>query len=111
MENKAEFYSLDVVRHLFLRKLAGEKLNDADEFFLQTANQLKHCKKMCKELEDVYNSPDMLALLRERPNSSRWDELVETLLNKDQPGTLADYVKPAYRFIRPLYNYFKKKTV
>ncbi|WP_346319441.1 hypothetical protein [Chitinophaga sp. YIM B06452] len=110
MNNNTELYSLEVVRQLFLRQLAGEKLNHSDELYLHSACEIKHCKKMCEELKEIYTSPDMLALLRERPNSARWDEIVERLMGKDQEITSVDFLKPVIALFRPICNYFKKTS-
>lgn len=71
---------LEHIRQLYLQKLAGG-LSEKEEAELEAAMAEPAVRKMCKELEELYQSPEMLNLLRERPTSRRWDELAELAMN------------------------------
>lgn len=71
---------LEHIRQLYLQKLAGG-LTEKEEAELEAAMAEPAVRKMCKELEELYQSPEMLNLLRERPTSRRWDELAELAMN------------------------------
>ncbi|RPD42625.1 FecR family protein [Chitinophaga barathri] len=71
---------LEHIRQLYLQKLAGG-LTEKEEAELEAAMVEPAVRKMCKELEELYQSPEMLDLLKERPTSKRWDELAELAMN------------------------------
>lgn len=71
---------LEHIRQLYLQKLAGG-LSKEEEAELEAAMDDSMVRKMCKELEELYDSPEMLNLLKERPTSKRWDELAEHVMN------------------------------
>ncbi len=66
--------NLDHIRQLYLQKLA-EATTESENAELEAAMADPQIRKMCEELEELYNSPEMLELLKERPTNKRWDEL------------------------------------
>lgn len=72
---------LEYIRQLYLQKLTGT-LSEEEEKELEAAMQEPRVRKMCKELDELYRSPDMLELLRVRPTSKRWNELAEQAMLK-----------------------------
>ncbi len=72
---------LEYIRQLYLQKLTGT-LSEKEEKELEAAMQDPRVRKMCKELDELYRSPEMLELLRVRPTSKRWNELAEKVMEK-----------------------------
>ncbi|RPE12622.1 DUF4974 domain-containing protein [Chitinophaga lutea] len=72
---------LEYIRQLYLQKLTGT-LSEKEDKELEAAMQDPRIRKMCKELDELYRSPEMLELLRVRPTSKRWNELAEKVMEK-----------------------------
>lgn len=66
--------NLDHIRQLYLQKLAGAT-TESEDAELAAALTDPRIRKMCDELDELYESPEMKELLRERPTNKRWDEL------------------------------------
>lgn len=76
---------LEYIRQLYLQKLTGT-LSEEEEKELEAAMKEPRVRKMCKELDELYRSPDMLELLKVRPTSKRWNELAEKVMeNTGEP--------------------------
>lgn len=73
---------LEYIRQLYLQKLTGT-LSAEEEKELEAAMKEPRVRKMCKELDELYRSPEMLELLRVRPTSKRWNELAEQVMEKN----------------------------
>ncbi|WP_298715055.1 FecR family protein [uncultured Chitinophaga sp.] len=78
--------NLDHIRHLYLQKLAGTTTPKEDAE-LEAAMADPQIKQMCDELYELYNSPEMIELLRERPTNKRWDELAAQALEGAERST------------------------
>lgn len=72
---------LEYIRQLYLLKLTGT-LSEAEEKELEAAMEDPEVRKMCKELDELYESPEMIELLKVRPTSQRWNELAERVMEK-----------------------------
>ncbi|AWO00703.1 hypothetical protein DLD77_02825 [Chitinophaga alhagiae] len=76
---------LEYIRQLYLQKLTGT-LSEEEEKELEAAMEEPRVRKMCRELDELYRSPDMLELLKVRPTSKRWNELAEKVMeNTGEP--------------------------
>lgn len=71
------------IRQLYLQKLTNS-LTPEEEQELEAAMRSSAVRRMCRELDDLYASPEMQNLLREKPTSARWDELVEHVMEKEE---------------------------
>lgn len=78
--------NLDHIRQLYLRKLAGTT-TESEDAELEAALTDPRIRKMCQELDELYHSPEMLELLRERPTSKRWDELAAQAMESADRST------------------------
>ncbi|MEC5143067.1 hypothetical protein [Chitinophaga sp. 212800010-3] len=67
---------LEHIRQLYLQQLCATLSSD-EEIALAEAIRLPHIRRMCDELSELYHSPEMMKLLRERPTEKRWKELKE----------------------------------
>lgn len=66
--------NLEYIRQLYLQQLSTE-LSPIEQTVLSEAIQHPHIHRMCAELNELYHSPEMKKLLRERPTEKRWREL------------------------------------
>lgn len=71
------------IRQLYLQRLM-DKLTEKEELELEAAMEYPEIRQMCQELDDLYASPEMRELLRERPTSVRWNELVERAMEEQE---------------------------
>ncbi|GEP94093.1 FecR family protein [Chitinophaga cymbidii] len=71
------------IRQLYLQKLT-DSLTPEEERELENAMRYPAVRRMCRELDDLYASPEMQRLLREKPTSARWDELVEHAMTREE---------------------------
>lgn len=71
------------IRQLYLQKLT-DSLTPEEEQELEVAMRSPAVRRMCRELDDLYASPEMQRLLREKPTSARWDELVEHAMTREE---------------------------
>lgn len=78
--------NLDHIRHLYLQQLAGAT-TESEDAELEAALTDPQIRKMCDELDELYSSPDMLELLRERPTNKRWDELAAQAMKSVERNT------------------------
>ncbi len=69
------------IRQLYLQKLT-DSLSEKEEEELAEAMHDPRVRKICRELDELYSSPEMRELLRVKPTSSRWDELMEHAIRK-----------------------------
>ena len=73
------------IRQLYLQRLM-DKLTEHEELELEAAMEYPEIRQMCQELDELYASPEMRELLRERPTSARWNELMErTMEEQEEP--------------------------
>ncbi|MGX5817761.1 FecR domain-containing protein [Chitinophaga lutea] len=72
---------LEYIRQLYLQKLTGE-LTPEEEQELAAAMEDPRVRKMCKDLDELYQSPEMIDLLRVRPTHERWTELTERVMER-----------------------------
>lgn len=71
------------IRQLYLQKLTNS-LTPEEEQELEIAMRSPAVRRMCRELDDLYASPEMQQLLLEKPTSERWEELVEHAMTKEE---------------------------
>jgi transmembrane sensor len=73
------------IRQLYLQHLT-DKLSEQEKLELEAAMEDPGIRQMCQELDELYASPEMRELLRERPTSTRWNELMEVIMEReDEP--------------------------
>ena len=73
------------IRQLYLQQLT-DKLSEQEKLELEAAMEDPGIRQMCRELDELYASPEMRELLRERPTSNRWNELMEVIMEReDEP--------------------------
>lgn len=73
------------IRQLYLQQLM-DKLSEEEEFELEAAMEDPQVRQMCQEMDELYRSPEMRELLKERPTSTRWNELMDLAIEKgDEP--------------------------
>lgn len=73
------------IRQLYLQQLT-DKLTEQEELELEAAMEDPEIRQMCQDLDELYASPEMRELLRERPTSNRWNELMEVMMEReDEP--------------------------
>lgn len=83
MEN-IEFITPEFIREVFLSKLAGNLISPREKSYLKQAESDPQLNAMCRELKDIYDSREMLELLRARPNSQRFAELVQKAIEREE---------------------------
>lgn len=73
------------IRQLYLQRLM-DKLSEQEEQELDAAMEDPGIRQMCQELDELYASPELRELLKEKPTSSRWNELMEVIMEReDEP--------------------------
>lgn len=77
------------IRQLYLQKLTNI-LTPQEEQELEVAMRNPGIRRMCRELEELYASPEMQQLLREKPTSARWDELMDNVMQKEEALEVRD---------------------
>lgn len=73
------------IRQLYLQQLT-DRLSEQEKLELEAAMEDPGIRQMCRDLDELYASPEMRELLRERPTSTRWNELMEVIMEReDEP--------------------------
>ncbi|WP_343303698.1 FecR family protein [Chitinophaga niabensis] len=73
------------IRQLYLQQLM-DRLSEQEKLELEAAMEDPGIRQMCRDLDELYASPEMRELLRERPTSTRWNELMEVIMEReDEP--------------------------
>ncbi len=73
------------IRQLYLQQLT-DRLSEQEKLELEAAMEDPGIRQMCRELDELYSSPEMRELLKERPASTRWNELMEVIMEReDEP--------------------------
>ncbi|MRG47362.1 DUF4974 domain-containing protein [Chitinophaga sp. SYP-B3965] len=73
------------IKELYLQRLM-DKLTEQEELELDAAMEDPGIRQMCQELDELYASPEMRELLREKPTGTRWNELMERMIEReDEP--------------------------
>ncbi|WP_298709742.1 hypothetical protein [uncultured Chitinophaga sp.] len=76
--------NLEYIRQLYLQQLSAE-LSPVEQAVLSEAIQHPHIDRLCAELNELYHSPEMKKLLRERPTEKRWRELKKRAEKSTEP--------------------------